>query len=424
MSTTWMPGKISARDYYIVFGVALLFRLGLFFCCTWENEIIDDYDRIAVNIVEGHGFSFDGLQPTVCRPPAYPAYLACQLVLFGHDPFPYTFLRLTDILLSSITSLLVVRLASSWLPGRKSGAIGAGLLYAVNPFAAYYAIKIGAETMSIFFLVLFMILLHRTFLEERKSYGDILLLGLTGGVLLLSKSLFLPLIALGYALLFILYRQVPMKSRLGRPLAALFISLAVLSPWTVRNFSVSGQFVPIQTLSGFNFWLDFSVNNHRMQRIASGNLQGVDTTSMIMMSDGTLYAPYAMAPGVDAAYDRRLLHEASAWALANPGKLALKVLDNFIAFWYEVGTVKNMVVCGLFSILLLCIAYWGCKVHPHEHVQAKLLFVFVIVGIDLLYAPGLAVFRYSVLTYPYLSVLGGAAVGPFLAMKHTPGISD
>ena len=63
------PVAIPGQYFYIIFLLSVSFRLILWVAFEWKDHIFDDYDCIAVNILEGNGFSFNGTDATVCRAP-------------------------------------------------------------------------------------------------------------------------------------------------------------------------------------------------------------------------------------------------------------------------------------------------------------------------------------------------------------------
>ena len=103
---------VPKRYYFYIFFLALFFRLCFLFLIQWDNHIIDSYDEIAINLIEGKGFSYNGVDPTVCRAPAYPAYLAILFLVFGHEPEPFLILRIFDIFLDSLIALFVLWISS------------------------------------------------------------------------------------------------------------------------------------------------------------------------------------------------------------------------------------------------------------------------------------------------------------------------
>lgn len=414
--TTLASGRRFFPPGLIIFLLALALRLLLFQTGKWEPIIIDGYDFIAHNIVEGNGFSYDGHSPTVCRGPVYPALLATVIGITHQKTTPFSLLRVIDSILDALTALLAYLVARRWLPalGRRAH-LAAGVAYALNPFAAYFSVKLGAETHQTLVFALYMLFLHRTLTDTARRFHAPLLLGVTGGVLLLSKSVFLPIVA-GLPVVFLLSRRFRTRQAIARLAGAVAISLALLVPWAVRNHHVSGRPVLVQTLAGFNFWYDFTMDRNRDAAIASGNLNTLYEGGEVELPDGRAYNPYSLSAPEDAATDALLGGRALQWAGQHPGGMLRKMCDNFLGFWYVVETPKKMLVTAVFSIALLTLALIGyLRARRSAFLEANVLFSLPLV-IAFIYSPALGVFRYSLIVYPLLSVLAGAPLAQAVSL--------
>ena len=405
----------------LVATAALGFRLFLLFVGTWEPDIIDNYDQIAHHLVQGQGFSFDGISPTVCRAPVYPLYLAGIMTVTGHTDTPYTLLRLADILVDSLTAVLVFFLARLWLHKTAPGThLAAGLVYALNPFIAYYTVKLGAETLQIFCIASFFVLLGIALRDTRQKILIAMALGLAGALVVLSKSVFLPvLIAVPIA---VLVQRINRSRRTTARLAiAAVVSILLITPWVYRNHVLTGRVILVQTLAGFNFWYDFTIDENRDLAVASGDPQRVYTGGPVYLAGGQVYQPYGLPAREDAANDASLISEAVQWARNNPPAMLAKMADNVMSFWYVVETPRKMVVAGGFSVVLLVLSITGFVLVRRQHPFEALLFLAVPFLVDILYSPALGVFRYSLVTYPFLCVLAGSPIAFILKYLRTKG---
>ena len=195
------------RDALIVFALALTVRwiavavlqphLG--------SYVMDSYDVMGQNLLDGHGFSYRAGEsiPTVTRAPFYPLWWAAILGVLGRD---FLLLRMAEGLVDAITAMLVVFMTAelcrlplsqsrleprlddtaSHAGGPMTTPMIAGVLYAVQPFSIYYAVKMGSETWFTLFLVLFVWCFTLWWLAP--GYGRGALMGGVLGVLMLNKS--------------------------------------------------------------------------------------------------------------------------------------------------------------------------------------------------------------------------------------------
>jgi hypothetical protein len=184
----------------------------------------------------------------------------------------------------------------------------------------------------------------------------------------------------------------------------------VLLPWTVRNTRAADKFILVQTLTGYNFWYDFTFDNKRDSAITSGDINQVYTGGPVLLDNGRPYEPYALKANDDAKYDSQLTRNAVQWIVNNPFKFILKATDNLFSFWYVVETPKKMIIAALFSLILVAFALQYPAVSGHRYPKEYLFLLLLVGTIDVLYAPVLGAFRFSLITHPLLCTM----VGPSL----------
>jgi len=121
------------RIFWFAAATGLLLRIALFLVASREPErrlyTPDslDYQRLAVNLIEGHGFSRDSsapYQPDILRTPAYPALLAVLYLCGGASPALGVFV---GVLLSGASIFLAKRAVQTWAPGARIGAVAGAL---------------------------------------------------------------------------------------------------------------------------------------------------------------------------------------------------------------------------------------------------------------------------------------------------------
>src|SRR5262249_1673290 len=112
--------------------------------CWWQHPALFmdpdswGYHRLAVNLLAGHGYSWEGTAPyeaNVYRPPGLPLSLSAGYRGPGRSA-PHALVL--PALVSSLTILLVYGLARSWR-GDAGTALAAAGAMAVDPVSIYYA---------------------------------------------------------------------------------------------------------------------------------------------------------------------------------------------------------------------------------------------------------------------------------------------
>jgi 4-amino-4-deoxy-L-arabinose transferase-like glycosyltransferase len=203
---------------------------------------------IAGNLVRGAGYrGISWGQPeehlTAYRPPVTPVTWALFFAIFGHR---FDVIRLVDILYGT-ASLLLLFLIGRRMFNERVGLMAAAAL-AVWPGAIVMTGGLMTETLYVMLELLFVWLCLRA--GERPTLARFVLAGLCAGLATLTRPnmlLLLPLLPVWSAVAFRGQGHALVKS-LAVPAAA----VAVIAPWSVRNYLVFHKFIPVSTLSGTN----------------------------------------------------------------------------------------------------------------------------------------------------------------------------
>jgi 4-amino-4-deoxy-L-arabinose transferase-like glycosyltransferase len=212
----------------------------------WPPAVLDDevfFSVMAQALVDGHGYvnpfllTFRGVStPTAGHPPLYSFVLAGLAELGGKSADAQ---RLTGTVFGAGT-IVVIALIGRRLAGARAGLLAAGL-------AAIYPMLIAADgalmSESLFGLLAALTLLAAYRLIEAPTLGRAALLGLAAGLAALART---------EALLLLLLVLVPAVREPGGWRAALVAVLAavvVVTPWSVRNWTVFDRPVLVSTTS-------------------------------------------------------------------------------------------------------------------------------------------------------------------------------
>jgi len=235
----------------MVLGIAFLVRLAVVvvFWHSWgwhHGEIPDAWNKLAINLVDNGTFGFAPNQSTIARGPIFPLVEVPLYVAFGEK---YAGWCISLLLLDTLTCFLVMILFRRlWgnLP-----ALLAGLFYAVNLPIVYYTAKISQVTSILPFVVVYLYLFS-SWEDDYSSRWRPWALGLVSGLMILNKTVYLPIpIACSALLLWSKRFEIKRIVQL-RPVALyLLVTAAVVAPWTIRNYVVTGgKLVPVQSM----FW--------------------------------------------------------------------------------------------------------------------------------------------------------------------------
>jgi len=239
----------------LLFVVALIIRLSF----AWflpNNEPYDGvvYSQIARNVLEHKIYSTDVAAPyssTYIRVPGYPMFLAIVYTFFGHQND--SAVRIIQAFIDSLTCLLIACLAIIWLPEswrkkrKQVGLVALGLAV-FSPFLIIYVTTLLTETITVFLLVTFTILISQ-FIKNKNNYF-LFFAGIIGGLMTMMRpdSGFFVL-AGGLILIIATLKWYKLKLFIKKIILTgvifTFGFIIILAPWTIRNWQIFHVFMPI-----------------------------------------------------------------------------------------------------------------------------------------------------------------------------------
>lgn len=316
-------------------GPEIVARLGV------TDEV--SYHTLAVRVIDGHGFSFPtgwwpatrANQPTAHWSFLYVLFLAAVYTVAGPAP-----------LVARLVQASIVGIAHPWLvwriANRLFGArvgVAASLLTAVYGYFVYYAGALVTE--SLYIVAVLWVIDIATSMTDPAATPDRarglkpwLMLGFAAGIATLLRQAFLLMVPIVVAWVAwqILRRQrgaaspVALLTLAGRAAAAVAVVIALMLPWTVRNYNAFGQFVPLNTNAGFvMFWANHPVHGNWFIPILSYGT----------VNYGTML-PRELAGMSEAAIDRELLKRGMGFVAEDPIRyirLSMSRTVEFFKFW-------------------------------------------------------------------------------------------
>ena len=247
------------RDALVVAAVGLAVRLGVVLWAAGTIPPAADgayYDKLAVRLAEGHGYTWlwpDGAVTYAAHyPVGYPAIVALGYAIVGAKPVVAMLLNAALGALAGVAAWSLVRRGA---PERL--ALAGGLAVALHPALVPYTAAIMTEGVTTALVVAAAALAARA-REAERPRRMLALTGLVMGVatLVRPQSLALAPVLGGLAVL----GRPAVASGAERPwrraaLAAAFVSaaaLAVCAPWTVRNCARMERCALVSVNGGWN----------------------------------------------------------------------------------------------------------------------------------------------------------------------------
>lgn len=357
----------------------------------WESG------RIARALAAGEGFSspFHGnTGPTAWVAPLYPYLIAGVFKLFGvYSRGSAWILLALNSLFSALTCWSMYRLADETV-GRRV-ARWAGWTWALLPYAVYWAIRWVWET-NFSALLLSLALLITLRIERKPRLVTWLLLGAIWGVIALANPSCLSLLPFSAAwLAWRCGRQ--RRAWLGGGLAAAAVCLALVAPWTIRNYRVFGSLVPIRS----NFGVELRLGN-------SPSAQGLWMSWFHPSQDPREFARYRQMG--ELAYGRARRQEAMDFIRENPGRFAELCLRR--ALWFWIGTPRSSTIdpsSALRNSLFLLssvLAFWGLVLVIRDRQRGAWLYALALLVYPAVYYLTFAHPRYRHPIEPEMVILG------------------
>lgn len=258
--------RLAARCKRLGLGLLFAAALGLrgaaiFVLDSYHTAFTYEHGEIAENLLAGRGFTvkfLGGEGPTSQQAPGYPFLLAAAYAVLGTGPAALLAVQLLQAVAGALIVLLTVQLAWTLLPKRPEIGWIAGVLVAIAPPHIYMVTHIQVVTWATLGLTaMFALALSPRVAQSRWG---LVAIGIVIGVTLLFEpilALATPLAAWG------VWRAnlrggCPDRGSFRRAFACTAavtaVAVAVVTPWTVRNYHVHGEFVFIKSTFGYAFW--------------------------------------------------------------------------------------------------------------------------------------------------------------------------
>lgn len=326
---------------FIILIIASLPRLFLAFC---SNAIpaydASGYDKLAMSILQGKGFSKGG-EPTSYREPLYPFFLSGIYYLFGHH---YRTIRIVQSLLGSFICVIIF-LITRRLFNLRTGLF-AGLIASVNPSFIKITEYLLSENLYTFILIIAVLFLLQY--AQEKKIKHLFFAGATLGIAALTRSIifFFPL----FIILFMGKRLVREEYKVKKHILVIFVLILSfilpIFPWTLRNQQIYHKFIPIVSRTGLGLYSSYFPKD--------GKIFGLTAQDDIVQKANLFKT--------EAEQNNFLLKETFKFIKNNPTKVLrlelLKVLYFWSPFDWEIigygvynfmyGFIVPFFICGVF----------------------------------------------------------------------------
>jgi hypothetical protein len=370
-----------------VFGAGVFVRLGFLF--LWDHWGLvqkfppDPYARMAL--------SWLGWIPpidTIAHPPLYPAFLAAVFWIFrgmrdGCVPVLQCFLSAGSPLLLYVWALRhaqrrTAKLAAVWM--------------ALDPALIFFAPQYQSETLFVFLVLLFFLLLDRVL--ESQNFPQAVAVGVAGAAASLCRGVFLAYAPfLGIALIAMKRLRLLVFLAFGWAIPILF--------WAVRNHYYYCAFVPVSVQSGWNMYEGFTLDREELRErpIRMGReIRGLKIDDPVE---------------IDRYFQNKINH----WIRENPTQALRIVFFKFFRYWrpWAYDPYPRWVRVGTFfyfTFLLLGAAWGAVKLRA---IAGRLLPMYALFfGLTVIHSVYFTSLRYRLPLEPFLCFLAAAGLDQIL----------
>lgn len=240
-----LAARPDARFVVAITGIALLLRLILIITVERDGFAFNDmffYHSVASMLADGKGFNTLDGRPFAQWPPGYPLLLSFVYRLTGKEPVAA---ECFNALLGAAAVPLIYATAL-----KAFGSVEAkfcAIAMALLPGQIYFADTVLSEPLFVL-LIIALLWLIATREPTRKTS---IFIGLVIGFSILTRGegplmLFMPLAAW--------WPKLERKVLLERMAIILGVAALCVVPWTIRNYTVFHQMIPVSTNFGSTFW--------------------------------------------------------------------------------------------------------------------------------------------------------------------------
>ncbi|GEM_PF-1853523 len=286
----------------------------------WEYEIL------AKNMIEKNEFSMNFREYGVYKAiiaPGYSFIIYTVYKAFGVNPLFMLFFQFV-----TMTFLAIIIYQISWIIFKNHMiAFIAGVMAVLHPGILYYSVA-NIHNFNLYLPLFYACVLLFCMALRDHQWKYYILIGITGGIGILTRGTILPFLIMGL-ILCLAYPFPDRKSFKGRLLKvsiAFIIAIAINVPWTIRNYMVLGKVIYSQSTKWEQFWVGNNLE-------ATGSHYRPDGTTVLS------HKPPEMQKEIDESdseiKDDEIFRKYSLrYVQDNPGDFIKGIFKKGVYFWW------------------------------------------------------------------------------------------
>ncbi len=209
------------------------------------------YDAFALSISQGTGYAYPDGGLTAYWPVGTSAIYGALYYIFGHS---YSVITSFNIIIGTVTTALIMLLANHWF--NQKTAFFAGLIYAFWPSQIQFTTILASELIFNFFLLLGLFFWIKA---TTKNYLFLVL----ATTFFVSASYVRPIALLIPFILIALHymKDFSLTNALKATIYVMITMAILITPWSLRNHHLFGEFVLISTNGAPVLWMGNNPNS-------------------------------------------------------------------------------------------------------------------------------------------------------------------
>jgi 4-amino-4-deoxy-L-arabinose transferase-like glycosyltransferase len=387
------------RPLLWILGLAFLIRIAAIPLAHLEGFGSDEkeYIFLAHQLINGNGFVDSNGEYSI-KGPVFPMVVAvCFRVWPSSLLLPFLFVALVATLSVYVGYLLALKCWND----QKIALWAAGMI-AFFPSLVLYGGLLMTE--SLFILLLLVTMLFGERLRHEDGYLMHMLFGIAAGLAVLTRAAAFGLVPLILLAIGVARRKTRMRFR--RLLVAFGVWCLILVPWTVRNYHIHQQFIPVSTFGGRAYLTGNNPFAHGTAKLDPGYY---DWLALQLKNRGYIRGE-TLTEARQISLEQAIGLE---YAVSHPSRTLTLAIQKAFVFWIYPITygqdIRSLQALFMsFDILLLLSTFCGVALSSLKRVTFSTVWVaiaFFTAMNMLLYAEA----RYRLPLLPFLCILGAGS---------------
>jgi 4-amino-4-deoxy-L-arabinose transferase-like glycosyltransferase len=384
------------------------------------NVFPDHYNLLASNLAEGVGYRYYAeTAPTMLRTPAYPLLLSGIFMAFGKG---IVVVKIVNVIFALLIAFISAKISLLLFRDRIVAILAAvGVL--LHPAIVMAETRGGPEVFLTLAITLYCWMLLKALDSDRKRHYFYAGLILGVSALIKSTTILFPLIWLPL-LMWMKRKEDAPRQRMLRGVVMFVGMILVLTPWMVRNYTISGRLVPTMTIGGMSISQGMEIvknvdfdnllagDNYVGRGMNSAAREGVRKAREMGLEFEGDYFIFFNNVQDEIMFNNMLLKQAIGEYFSSPRLFIKSLFVNAFNFWFA-GVTKLTtgisVIIQLPLIILTLLGLYGLRQKKRLVVVLPLaIFMFYYVALHL---PILAVARHSIPLVPMMMVIAVLPLG-------------